>query len=464
MKRFSRGISYAAAAALLLSLAAGCGGKPKTPGTSQTQTSAASSQEAAQTTYGEAESSYPQESGVTNGQGTTNQPGKSTGKKPTQKTTNATKGTTSASSSQMGVINKSDTDVQSDKTKAEKAKLNFGGQTVTIAYTWVPSKKGENASVDRWYARMAEVEKKYNVKIVEKQGSTNYNENMITSVLGGSPMGHILQSTTHFSWIKAGIMANLNSAMEKSGIDFRAGRYSQMVRQYTRLNGKQYAFGFGDGDISDVWLFNRRIFSEMKIDPYELVKNKQWTWDKVEEIAKKATKRAANGNVEQWGLAGWMAGHMAASMAWENGGSIASVGKNGKPLVTMNDAKVRTAFERLYKWGSVDKILKANGGDQNWDALMIEFSKGNIAMLAGTSGAIGTCYQQGMADGFGVVYPPLGPSQTDYCYNVDLGTVFFVPVTYEKDAWKYLLLMDELYAPYSDSKDALFPGTVDSLL
>ena len=72
MKRFSRGISYAAAAALLLSLAAGCGGKPKTPGTSQTQTSAASSQEAAQTTYGEAESSYPQESGVTNGQGTTN--------------------------------------------------------------------------------------------------------------------------------------------------------------------------------------------------------------------------------------------------------------------------------------------------------------------------------------------------------------------------------------------------------
>lgn len=151
MKRFSRGISYAAAAALLLSLAAGCGGKPKTPGTSQTQTSAASSQEAAQTTYGEAESSYPQESGVTNGQGTTNQPGKSTGKKPTQKTTNATKGTTSASSSQMGVINKSDTDVQSDKTKAEKAKLNFGGQTVTIAYTWVPSKKGENASVDRWY-------------------------------------------------------------------------------------------------------------------------------------------------------------------------------------------------------------------------------------------------------------------------------------------------------------------------
>lgn len=93
-----------------------------------------------------------------------------------------------------------------------------------------------------------------------------------------------------------------------------------------------------------MWLFNRRIFSEMKIDPYELVKNKQWTWDKVEEIAKKATKRAANGNVEQWGLAGWMAGHMAASMAWENGGSIASVGKNGKPLVTMNDAKVRTAL------------------------------------------------------------------------------------------------------------------------
>lgn len=56
---------------------------------------------------------------------------------------------------------------------------------------------GQNQDADRWLARIAEVEEKFNVDIVEKQGANtyDYNSNIVTSILSGDPIGHLISVT-----------------------------------------------------------------------------------------------------------------------------------------------------------------------------------------------------------------------------------------------------------------------------
>ena len=100
----------------------------------------------------------------------------------------------------------------------------------------------------------------------------------------------VTQENYFMEWYKAGAFADLNAAMEKTGIDFKDSRYSQTARKYTNIDGKQYAFSDVPlNPTGTIWFFNKRIFKEQNLgDPYEMVKNKTWTWDKVEEIAKTA--------------------------------------------------------------------------------------------------------------------------------------------------------------------------------
>jgi uncharacterized lipoprotein YehR (DUF1307 family) len=340
------------------------------------------------------------------------------------------------------------------KTEEAKSKLNFGGEKVTIVYEWKPAtEKGVSASTDRWIDRIAEMEQKYNVDIVEKQGAANtdYNGNIVTSIMSGSPVGNIisLSGSSNYSGIRSGAFSSLNGAMEETGIDFSDSIYNQQVRKYFNVNGKQYCFGYGTGDLAALFVYNKRIFEEMKLeDPIELMNAGGWTWGKVTELAKKATIRNNDGTVKQYGLAITDCLGMAETLVLTNGGSMGFVDGNGSPVITMDSSAVRSAFEQLYQWGSVDKVALGNWGNLNWDAIDKEFAKGNIAMISGGAATMNICYQQGMQDEIGVVYPPKGPNASGYVTRMGIGYSYVIPVTYTNQAAKYLLLMDELYQPH----------------
>ncbi len=356
---------------------------------------------------------------------------------------------------------------QSDKTQQAKDALDFGGKTVTLIYEWKPqTKKGVSAATDRWIDRVAEVEKKFNCKIEQKQGTSNteYNGNIVTSVLNGSPVGHIISinGNANYNFIRSGIVASLDAAIKQTGIDMTDARYNQTIRQYYHVNGSQYVFGyttFGDTtrDVSGLWAYNKRIMNAIKVDPYALYQSGNWTWQKVSEIAKAATVRNSSGTVTQYGLGISGAMSVLIQLSLANGGRLGTVDSSGSPKITLDTPNNREAFEQLYQWGSVDKTVLGNAGDMAWNAIDKEFAKGNIAILAGGAALVNICYEQGMKDEIGIVPVPKGPRATGYVSQMNIGYGYFIPVTYQKDAAKYLMLMDELYMPYEGvSQDTLF--------
>lgn len=339
------------------------------------------------------------------------------------------------------------------KTDQAKADLDFGGETIVFCYPpgyGMIDTDGTSVSLARRDAKMKELEEKYNVKIVQRDDASTYWENMVTSIASGSPEGHIMvaQERQLLSWVEAGAVADLTAAMEKTGVDFTdTEKYSQIVRKYSSYNNGQYGFSDPAPYVSQAyWFYNKRIFEEMQLgDPYEMVENKEWTWDKVTEIAQKATKRKSDGTIEQYGLGTMMLTDLLGSLCQSNGTNMATFNDEGKAVLTLAEAKGMKAFEQMSDWLFKDKVALFNDGSLDWDATINDFINGNVAIMCGTNPVLNTAKGTPMADDFGIVPPPMGPDVTNYTMGGSMGQFYFIPKTYEDMADKLLLLIDDLY-------------------
>ncbi|MEG1981475.1 MAG: extracellular solute-binding protein, partial [Clostridia bacterium] len=340
-----------------------------------------------------------------------------------------------------------------EKAKELKSTLDFNGETIKIAYPPgydMLDTNGSNPVLVKRDAKYKELAEKYNCVLKQKEGKGNYWDVMANSIASGSPEGHIMVTNgSHVvDWIKSGAVSDLTDAMAETGIDFTDEKYAQVTRRYTNFNNKQYGFFEATPYPSgSVVVFNKRIFNELQLeDPYKLVKEKKWTWDKVEELAKAATKRNPDGNVTQWGIGGVLHFDFLMMLANSNGGGISDYNKEtGEPELTLTKPNSQKAFELMNKWISVDKIARVNNGAQPWEAIMVEFVEGNIAMLQGPLKITQIAAERNMKDDYGVVYYPMGPDVKDYQKSVVLAETYFIPITYKDKASKLLLFMDEAF-------------------
>ncbi|MEG0319776.1 MAG: extracellular solute-binding protein [Niameybacter sp.] len=329
------------------------------------------------------------------------------------------------------------------KTEQAKADLDCGGETIVFCYPpgyGLIDTDGTSLSLGRRDAKMKELEEKYNVKIEQRDDASTYWENMVTSIASGSPEGHIMvtQERQLLSWLEAGAVADLTTAMEKTGIDFTdTEKYSQIVRKYSNYNDGQYGFSEPAPYVSQsYWFYNKRIFEEMQLgDPYEMVANKEWTWDKVTEI----------GTIEQYGLGTMMVTDLLGSLCQSNGTNMATFNEEGKAVLTLAEPKGMKAFEQMSDWLFKDKVALFNDGSVDWDATISDFLNGNVAIMCGTNPVLNKAKGAPMADDFGIVPPPMGPDVTEYTIGGAMGQFYFIPKTYEDMADKLLLLIDDLY-------------------
>lgn len=339
------------------------------------------------------------------------------------------------------------------KTEQLKAELDFGGETITFCYPpgyGLIDTSGKSLSLARRDARIEELEKKYNVNIEQRDDATTYWENMVTSIASGAPEGHIMvtQDRQLLSWVEAGAVANLAPAMEKTGIDFTDNtKYSQVVRKYSNFNNEQYGFSEPANYVGNIyWFYNKRIFEEMQLgDPNEMVANGEWTWDKVTEIAQKATKRSVDGTVEQYGLGTMIIYDFLGTLCQSNGTNMVSFDENGKAVLKLQEPKAMKAFQQMSDWIFRDKTVLYNDGSLDWDATINDFINGKVAIMAGTNVVLGRAAGTPMEDDFGILPPPMGPDVKDYTIAGSTGQYYFIPKTYEHMADKLLLLIDDLY-------------------
>lgn len=346
------------------------------------------------------------------------------------------------------------------KTEAGKKDLDFGGETVTIIYEYQPSDEyGIDASRDRELDRIKELNEKYNVKIEMKKGPSNYNEAIVSSISSGVPVGNIIRinGNKNYDFIRAGLCANLNDAMEKTGIDMTAPQYDARTNKYYNVNGNQYVMSYfipQETLVSDLWYYNKDILTEMGYSANyinELYESGKWNWNTVTELAKKATKTDANGTITRYGLGFRYQYVSVVSMVLNNGGRIGKVDENGAPKANLQDAKVREALQQAYDWGAVDKVMATTATNES-DNL---FTKGEMFLYSTSASFVKNCYNNGV--NFGIIYPPVGDSGTKSVVPIKTGSCFMVPVTYQDKADKYLMLMDELYGEYEDaSREDIF--------
>ncbi len=333
--------------------------------------------------------------------------------------------------------------------------LDFGGETITFAYPSEFSMAYTEGTNDPYLIhqrqRMDELEQRFNCKIAQVEGKGQYWTQMTASIAAGTPLGHVMVTKEGYllDWFKAGAIANLADAMAQTGIDFTDSRYSQTVRKMTRFDGGQYAFSdLPSSPTGALWYANLSLFEREQLgNIYELIENKEWTWDKCEKIAAKATKTDASGNTTQWGIRASQGTQLLLSLAVSNGGSIAGFDAEGKPTLPLSEPAATEAFRKFYDWGIVKKIADIGDGSTSWDPAPLAFTEGNIAMLVSDNALFQTAQDHAMADQIGVIYPPIGPQMDDYATSASCGQMYFIPVTYQDMAPKLLPLVNELFAP-----------------
>lgn len=334
----------------------------------------------------------------------------------------------------------------------KKAEVDFGGETIVFCYPpgYGLVNDGTNPALARRDAKIAELEEKYNCKIVQRDDASTYWENMVTSIASGSPEGHIMvtQEKQLLAWAEAGAIADLTAAMEKTGIDFTdESKYSQLVRRYSNYNGAQYGFSEPAPYVSsNFWMVNKRIFEEMQLgNPYEMVEKGEWTWDKVTELASKATKRNADGTIEQYGLGSMMLVDLLSSLCQSNGTTMASFDENGNAKLSLAEEKGMKAFQQMSDWLFKDKVALFNDGSLDWDATIADFVNGKVAIFCGSNAVLNNAKSTPMADDFAILPSPMGPDVSEYTIGGSMGQFYFIPKTYEDMADKLLLLIDDLY-------------------
>lgn len=346
--------------------------------------------------------------------------------------------------------NKNTSSVQNSQTQS---KVDFKGETVKIILEWQPSdKKGIDASRDRELDRIAQINKKYNVNLVMKKGPSNYNEGIVSSIAAGSPVGNIIRTSGNgnYDFIRAGLCSNLNDAIKESKINIKSSTYNYEAMKAYNVNNNQYIITCvvpqesGGGSL---WFYNKDILKELGYkENYitELYKQGKWDWNAVTTLAQQAIKIGSNGSVSRYGIGYLSAYTMIQNMVISNNAQIGSVSKDGSPLCNFKSAPVKQAFEQVYDWATKQQGMVCT--DEN-DSGVSKFGKGEIFLYAG--GDTKKIYNTGV--NFGAIFPPKGPNANQYIMTGNGGGAnYMIPVNYQKQAGKFLVLLDELYAPYSD--------------
>lgn len=286
------------------------------------------------------------------------------------------------------------------------------------ANRWFPQEGSSdlaNAIIDRvkW------VEQTYNVNIEVRKHSE---EEFSTAVMAGDKYADIIIAPT---WelgrhINGKRLADLN-AVTNLNLDnpyWKEYNTSNLLTYDNRTYGAAAPFA-NQGDEVWVIVFNKSMVEELGLEnPYELVNNKQWTFDKMLEM-QQAAKRDLNGDGvmdsnDRYGLATGHDWDIAVALYLASGNKIIEVAKDGTMKYAVNTPKAYETIEmikRMTKQG--DTFFPKNEGE-DMDAYVKAFVDGKALFLAYSRGrgVIDLIYE--MESDFGFLPIPMGNNTSDY--------------------------------------------------
>ena len=335
------------------------------------------------------------------------------------------------------------------------------GTQIKIAYPDKMRNPGQNPQDDEWAMLVNQVAKEYGVTIKEEYYTNKQNgAAFIADSLSGNNLGNIeiVYWNVVFRGVQKNAWANLDEAAKEAGINFNANHYYQPSMKATHLNGAHYGLSYKTQFIqTDAVYYNVNMVTvDNKLeDPLDLYNRGEWTFDKFEEYCKKLTKKDANGDISVYGCQLEANASMSVFVG-ANGGSLGRITSDGKWQNTLSDKKTLNGFNFIQKLFSQDQCIYVPSG--SWGTSHKNLYAGNCAMQIGAVSSASDSYlQQKDAGGMGFVPLPLGPDGTkDDLFRSSGGFYYVIPAAHQKDAAKYLFIIDEISRRWYEKYPEIF--------
>lgn len=290
---------------------------------------------------------------------------------------------------------------------------DLGGIEITFGDWWTTDVVTEPATVkeEDTLKYREELQKKHNFKYTQKNIGTwaEYQEIFITSTMSGAPAADIFAMDQKFipEPLKQGLIYPVS---DLPSFDISSEIWNKSMTDYMTQNGKVYGFTEEQNGPGLGIFFNKKLFEAAGLSPdllYDLQKNNEWTWDKLEEISQTLTKdNNADGITDIYAIC-----------AWQVEVVKAAVFSNGSDYIKYNEATKRYENNQLsdeyldavnlgvdfFKKGYI--MPDPEGAEFTW--FEGAFKSGQAAMCV-TEWYRNSAFQD-MEDDWGFVFFPAGP-------------------------------------------------------
>lgn len=292
------------------------------------------------------------------------------------------------------------------------------------------------------------VEKEYNctIKIV-KPGNGDLVSDLKTKVMSGDKVGDLynLYALHLIPSIRNGVLQDMSKI---AGLDTTDERWVSAITDIATYGGGVYALEFmRPTEVRTSLVYNKQVLKNMGVteDLPQLVRDKQWTFDKWREIMKKCTKDTnGDGENDVWGLYSNAVKWFPWSMIAANGGNVLTVHEDGSVTETLNDTKVANALQFYYDIVNVDKVVQKVGPGTDTECAS-QFLSGKWAFLSCETWLIDQQIKKLNTSNveYGLVPMPMGPDATDYASNADNMRMWAITTT-NKDTDKTVPVLNAL--------------------
>lgn len=292
-----------------------------------------------------------------------------------------------------------------------EAPKDLGGKTIVIGDWWTtdPDPEPANQREEDTFAYRDEFMAKHNFTITRANLGTwtEYQEIVQTSIMGGDPAADIFVMYNSFiaAPLQQGLLYQLDTL---ENLNFDDEKWNQVVRDMMTMDGHTYGMANGRMEPRLGVFWNKRLFEEAGIDPdlpYDLQKNGEWTWEALEDLARRNTRDTNNDNIpDVWGISSFSKDFFRGCVFSNNAQFIGY--EDGKFYNATSEANFLEALEWGYSLYEKGYHMPQPEGS-NWDWFVATFVDGSVAMQCAEVWRNNNWSE--MQDDYGFVIFPKGP-------------------------------------------------------
>ncbi|NLP16246.1 MAG: extracellular solute-binding protein [Clostridiales bacterium] len=329
------------------------------------------------------------------------------------------------------------------------------GTTIVIADWWTtnPNPEPTNKREEDTLKFREEFMEKYNFTITrENIGSWGeYQEIVVTSIMSGNPAADIFVMDQKFiaAPLTQGLLYPLDTL---ESFDFTEEKWNPQVKEMMTMDGHVYGMATGRMEPRLGVFWNKRLLEEAGLDPdlpYDLQANDEWTWEALEDIARRTTRDIDNDGIpDVYGIASFSKDFFRGCVFSNNAKFIGI--KDGKFYNATGEPNFLKALEwgwSLYEKGYHYPLPENHAED--WDWFIDKFKEGQVAMQCAEQYKVSTW--KDMEDDWGFVIFPKGPEGE--MMTVFTENVIVMPVTHDKERAEDVAFAYNLYTETTPGYD-----------